>query len=104
MDSYGVPTTHFYVSSASQDCFIGLQIALISAKIQCFQTQESAWIVTLIKTTCSFHSEFYSHGNFRLFRTVQALSVMGNWMAAVGWPLHRLSGSAFVVAIVVFLG
>jgi MFS family permease len=46
-----------------------------------------------------------SNRNFRLFLTVQTLSVMGSWMqlTALGWLLYRLSGSAYVVAILFFL-
>src|SRR5437763_13945440 len=46
-----------------------------------------------------------SNRSFRLFLTVQTLSVMGSWMqlTALGWLLYRLSGSAYVVAILFFL-
>jgi MFS family permease len=46
-----------------------------------------------------------SNCNFRLFLTVQTLSVMGSWMqlTALGWLLYRLSGSAYIVAVLVFL-
>src|SRR5436305_1110848 len=46
-----------------------------------------------------------SNRSFRLFLTVQTLSVMGSWMqlTALGWLLYRLSGSAYVVAIFFFL-
>jgi MFS family permease len=43
--------------------------------------------------------------NFRAFFVVQTFSVMGTWMqvTALGWLIYRLSGSAFLVATLVFL-
>jgi MFS family permease len=43
--------------------------------------------------------------NFRLFFVVQTVSVIGTWMqfTALGWLVYRLSGSAYLVATLVFL-
>jgi MFS family permease len=43
--------------------------------------------------------------NFCLFFTVQTVSVMGTWMqvTALGWLLYRLTASAYLVAVLVFL-
>jgi MFS family permease len=43
--------------------------------------------------------------NFRAFFVAQTFSVMGTWMqvTALGWLIYRLSGSAFLVATLVFL-
>jgi Transmembrane secretion effector len=46
-----------------------------------------------------------SNRNFRLFLVTQTVSVMGTWMqlTALGWLVYRVSGSAYLVATLVFL-
>ncbi|HEU5208276.1 MAG TPA: MFS transporter [Longimicrobiales bacterium] len=46
------------------------------------------------------------HRNFRLFTAGQSISVIGTWMqqVAVSWLVYRLTGSAFYLGLVGFLG
>lgn len=46
------------------------------------------------------------HRNFRLFTAGQSISVIGTWMqqVAVSWLVYRLTGSAFYLGLVSFLG
>lgn len=46
------------------------------------------------------------HRNFRLFTAGQSISVIGTWMqqVAVSWLVYRMTGSAFYLGLVSFLG
>lgn len=46
------------------------------------------------------------HRNFRLFTIGQSLSLIGTWMqqVAIGWLVYRLTGSAFLLGLVGFVG
>lgn len=46
------------------------------------------------------------HRNFRLFTAGQSISVIGTWMqqVAVSWLVYRMTGSAFYLGLVGFLG
>ncbi|HEX6135665.1 MAG TPA: MFS transporter [Longimicrobiales bacterium] len=46
------------------------------------------------------------HRNFRLFTIGQSLSLIGTWMqqVAISWLVYRLTGSAFLLGLVGFMG
>jgi MFS family permease len=46
------------------------------------------------------------HRNYRLFYGGQGISLVGTWMTrvAIGWPINRLTHSAFLLGLVSFSG
>jgi MFS family permease len=56
--------------------------------------------------TFTFVTRALHHRNYRLFFTGQGLSLIGTWMQrlAVSWLVYRLTGSAFLLGLVGFVG
>lgn len=56
--------------------------------------------------TLKFVTRAFRHRNYRLFFTGQGLSLIGTWMQrlAVSWLIYRLTGSAFLLGLVGFVG
>ena len=66
----------------------------------------AADVVAQSRTGISLAWRALRHRNFRLFFGGQSISLIGTWMTriATAWLVYRLTGSAWLLGIVVFCG